>query len=319
VTSPIVYCQYAITAPLIATATTAGSHLLWYTSSTGGTAALTAPVPSSAIPGTTNYYVSEMNGPCEGPRALITVTVNSKPALGPDKPLRICFGQSANLSILYDTTGYTSSWTLDQLAVPDPADVTIAGIYQLVVQNSSGCSDTVLVDLAIQPPVIANAGNDDNAEYNAPYHLSGSGGGLYQWSPANVLNSPFIANPVAILTHDETFVLMVTDEIGCFDLDTVKLRVLKGPTFYVPTAFTPNGDGLNDIFRPTSVGILELDYFRVFNRYGELVFETHDIGKGWDGNYKGVKQNIGNYVWTIKGTDRTKKLKTMKGNVVLIR
>ncbi len=319
VTSPLFYCQYETTAPLIATVTTAGSHLLWYTSPTGGTGSHTTPIPSSITPGIMNYYVSEMNGPCEGPRALITVTVNSKPALGPDKPLRICFGQSANLSTLYDTTGYTSSWTLGQQPVINTATVTVAGTYQLVVQNSSGCSDTVLVDLAIQPPVIANAGNDDNAEYNVPYHLSGNGGGLYQWSPANVLNNPFIANPVAILTHDETFVLMVSDEIGCFDLDTVKLRVLKGPTFYVPTAFTPNGDGLNDIFRPTSVGILELDYFRVFNRYGELVFETHDIGKGWDGNYKGIKQSIGNYVWSIKGTDRTKKLKTMKGNVVLIR
>ena len=77
------------------------------------------------------------------------------------------------------------------------------------------------------------------------------------------------------------------------DFDTVNIRVFKGPTFYVPTAFTPNGDGLNDIFRPTAVGIASMEYFRVFNRYGELVYETSDITKGWDGTYKGVKQNIG--------------------------
>ena len=112
---------------------------------------------------------------------------------------------------------------------------------------------------------------------------------------------------------------MVMDDIGCFDLDTVKLRVLEGPTFYVPSAFTPNGDGLNDIFRPTAVGIAKLEYFSIFNRWGELVYETHDINQGWDGIYKGVKQPIGNYVWKLKGTDRKGVLKVMKGNVVLIR
>jgi gliding motility-associated-like protein len=112
---------------------------------------------------------------------------------------------------------------------------------------------------------------------------------------------------------------MVMDEIGCKAYDTVKIRVFKGPTFYVPTAFTPNGDEINDIFRPTAIGISSLDYFRVYNRYGEMVYETHDLNKGWDGTYKGVKQNIGNYVWTIKGIDRRGELKVMKGFVVLIR
>ena len=92
---------------------------------------------------------------------------------------------------------------------------------------------------------------------------------------------------------------MVMDEIGCTDYDTVYIRVFKGPTFYVPTAFTPNGDGLNDIFRPTAVGIASMDYFRVYDRYGVMVYETNYMTKGWDGKYKGVNQNIGNYVWTI--------------------
>ena len=122
-----------------------------------------------------------------------------------------------------------------------------------------------------------------------------------------------------MLTDDATFVLLVKDEIGCSDTDTVHLRVLKGPTFYVPSAFTPNGDGMNDTFRPTAVGIARLDFFRVFNRYGELVYETSTLGHGWDGIYKGIRQNTANFVWMIKGTDRFGREKTMKGNVVLIR
>jgi len=250
---------------------------------------------------------------------LITVKITSKPVLGPDKPIRICFGAFANLTALYNTVGLTSTWTYGPSAVPDPTHVNVAGPYQLIVTSISGCRDTAFVSLAIQPPIIANAGNDGNAEYNAPYQLNGSGGLIYEWSPAQPLNNSHIANPIAILTNDTQFILMVKDEIGCTDLDTVNIRVFKGPTFYVPTAFTPNGDGTNDIFRPTAVGIASMEYFRVFNRYGELVYETQDITKGWDGTYKGQKQPIDNYVWTIKGVDRKGELKMMRGNVVLIR
>ncbi|MEP7166242.1 MAG: T9SS type B sorting domain-containing protein, partial [Ferruginibacter sp.] len=316
VTSPVNYCQYATPSVL----TAAGSNqLLWYTVPTAGIGSTIAPVPSTTIPGTFNYYVSQTNGICEGPRSMITVRVNGKPALGTDKSLKICFGSSADLRTLYNTSGLTGNWTYGQAPVTNPSAVMLPGIYQLLVTNSSGCSDTALVTLAMQPPVIANAGNDGNAEYNIPYQLNGSGGIQYLWSPATSLNNSQIANPLATLTQDTRFVLMVIDEIGCKDYDTVNIRVFNGPTFYVPTAFTPNGDGLNDIFRPTSVGISSLEYFRVYNRYGELLYETSEITKGWDGRYKGVNQNIGTYVWAIRGVDRKGELKTMKGYVVLIR
>ncbi|MBC7535187.1 MAG: gliding motility-associated C-terminal domain-containing protein [Ferruginibacter sp.] len=98
------------------------------------------------------------------------------------------------------------------------------------------------------------------------------------------LNNPFIAALIATLSHDETFTLMVMDVIGCFAFDTVRLRVFNGPTIYVPTAFTPNTDGLNDIFRPITIGISGLKYFCGFSRYGELMYETHEFKKGWDGS-----------------------------------
>jgi gliding motility-associated-like protein len=319
VNSPVVYCQYDPTVALTATVHTPGNQLNWYTVPVGGAASTIAPVPSSTTADTYYFYVSEKSDHCEGPRAMITVTIHPKPALGPDKNLRICFGGSANLVNLYHVTGQNGLWTFSTLPVVRPDSVSTEGDYQLVVQTLAGCADTAMVNLQVQPPVHANAGNDAFAEFNIPYALQGSGGGSYEWSPAGALNHPFNANPLATLTHDETFVLTVKDEIGCKAEDTVIIKVLNGPTFYVPTAFTPNGDGLNDIFRPTSIGIASLEYFRVFNRYGELVYETHDIGKGWDGNYKGLKQPLGNYVWSIRGTDRTGKLKFMKGNVVLIR
>jgi len=319
VTSPVVYCQFDTTSVLTAGITDPSAHLVWYTDITGGIGTLSAPRPSSLIPVNINYYVSQVNGTCESPRAVISVNVNKKPMLGTDKSIRICFGSSADLSTLYATNGYNVSWTHNTLPVVNSSAITNAGTYQLIVLTSYGCADTAQVDLIIQPKVIAHAGNDADAEYNIPYQLLGSGGVTYQWAPANLLNDPFIANPLATITANSSFILMVKDEIGCTAFDTVNIRVLNGPTFYVPTAFTPNGDGLNDIFRPTPVGISSLDFFRIFNRYGELVFETSELGKGWDGIYKGVRQNTGNFVWSLKGTDRKGQVKILKGNVMLIK
>ena len=75
---------------------------------------------------------------------------------------------------------------------------------------------------------------------------------------------------------------------------------------------------MNDDFKPTYVGIERLDYFRIFNRFGELVFETQQIGAAWDGTYKGKRQNTGNFVYIVKGLDKNGKVKLLKGNVLLI-
>jgi gliding motility-associated-like protein len=115
------------------------------------------------------------------------------------------------------------------------------------------------------------------------------------------------------------FILTVSDDFGCTDKDTVVIKSYKGPTFYIPNAFTPNGDGINDNFKPTYVGIKRLEYFRIYDRYGVLVFETSSMNKAWDGFFKSTKQNTGNFVYIVKGIDQYGQEKVMKGNVVLIR
>ena len=201
----------------------------------------------------------------------------------------------------------------------NPASLNIAGIYTVSSSSAEGCIDSASVAMTINPPVNANAGPDSTIETNTAYQLNGVGSLYYQWSPAGPLSNPFIPNPVATLNQDETFILTTSDDIGCFARDTVHLRVLDGPTFYVPSAFTPNADGLNDQFQPSTAGIQSIRFFRVYNRLGELVFETNSIRQGWDGTYKGKRQGVGNYVWTIAGTDRFGVERILKGNVVLIR
>jgi gliding motility-associated-like protein len=87
----------------------------------------------------------------------------------------------------------------------------------------------------------------------------------------------------------------------------------------MPNAFTPNQDGLNDVFRPVMAGIAKLDFFRVFNRWGELVFATSEPGKGWDGTFRGGKQDTGTFVYVIEGVDYTGKVILRKGTVTLLR
>ena len=108
--------------------------------------------------------------------------------------------------------------------------------------------------------------------------------------------------------------------VGCFALDTISVTVYKvNAGLYVPNAFTPNGDGINDVFRPIPIGMKQINYFKVFNRWGQLMYSTTDQFAGWDGNYKGRPQDPAVYVWIVQGLDFDNNTITQKGTMVLIR
>ena len=327
VNSPVSYCQQDIPLPLTASGI---GQLLWYNAPSGGIGSSQAPVPSTSSLATSFYYVSQTLGNCEGPRVPIVVRINPRPSLGIDRDIHLCYGRYLNLDALYNTDGLSALWLHNQQIVSNPSGVNEPGVYYLLAVNSAGCKDTAKVQLSIQPPVTANAGPDDTTDYMAPYRLHGSGGGPYLWTPGSpLLNNPYVSSPVAVLNQTTSFILMVQDEIGCSDFDTVVIYVRLGDDFYVPNAFTPNGDGLNDYFSPVPLGgIAELEYFRVFNRWGQQVFEmassngfayTNLSSRGWDGRYLGRPQDPGNYVWELKGKNRRGESKFLKGNVILIR
>ncbi len=171
----------------------------------------------------------------------------------------------------------------------------------------------------MQAPVAAFAGNDTIAIKSVPIQLTASGGSTYLWSPSAPLNNALTRSPTATLQQTTRFIVTVRDGFGCAGTDTMFVRVYDGVTFFVPNAFSPNGDGLNDIFRPIPAGIATTEWFRIFNRYGELVFETGQTLKGWDGTFKGIKQAVGNYIWMVRAKGNDGKTIEMKGNVVLIR
>jgi gliding motility-associated-like protein len=195
------------------------------------------------------------------------------------------------------------------------------GTYKvkLFAAASTGCYDGKLErDITIYG-TNAFAGNDTIAAAGQPVQLHATGGLNYIWSPANLLNDATSATPLATLQSTQTFTLKAFTPEGCESYDDVTVKIYKGPDIYLPNAFTPNGDGLNDIFRGIPVGLQQLDYIKVFNRWGQLIFNTADYRKGWDGNWLGQKQPGGVYVVIAAGTDYTGKAITKKATIMLIR
>jgi gliding motility-associated-like protein len=179
-------------------------------------------------------------------------------------------------------------------------------------------SDTIAKIIAISR-VHAFAGNDTIAVVNQSIQLNASGGANYEWTPHDLLSDAFIPNPVATLTRDQTYVLTVKNPDGCEAKDTLKIKVFEHLEIYVPSAFTPNGDGRNDFLHIIAPGLKELFYFRVYNRWGQPVFETKDLLKGWDGRIKGQLPETGVYVWVMKGINYLGNIAERKGTVTLIR
>lgn len=286
----------------------------------------TAKNPIASPNDTTKYYLLAKWGICQRIDS-ITINILHKPVANAGKDTTVCYKTNAllvgNASNLSGTVNYLWS-PPDSLNTPNAAS-TIARIdttrkFTLTVTDNYGCNFTVNDSMWVymMPPLVVHAGNDTNAILGRPHQLLGSGGTNYVWSPAGPLNNPFIARPLATLYNDTWFTVVVTDSIGCTSSDGVFIKVYEGPMYYVPNAFTPNGDGLNDVFRPIPVGIQSTTSFRVFNRFGELMFQTNKWLEGWDGMYKGKKALGGTYTWMIKGIDKNGKVVEMSGTVILI-
>jgi gliding motility-associated-like protein len=250
---------------------------------------------------------------------------------GPDQT--ICFGSSANLQA---SGGSIYSWSpaifLNDTQIPNPVSSFpfVDHIdYTVTVRNTSGClkpaSDSMRLNII---RIIADAGPRDTAVVlGQPLQLAATGSDSYVWtsttvpvSPPNWLNNPNIYNPVALAQDDIEYVVTVSNSLGCFDTDTILVKLYKlAADIYVPTAFSPNGDGTNDILKPLALGLLSIDAFRIYNRWGQLLFTTSQIGEGWDGIFKGSPQSSGTYVWYAEGRNFKNQRFQKKGYVVLIR
>lgn len=196
------------------------------------------------------------------------------------------------------------------------------GLYNvgLIAINNQGCLDTVFKKILIDP-IKPNVGNDTVIVVGERVSFKGQLNGNYKWMPSTYLSDSNIYNPIGTFTDTGTFryIIEVKSDAGCFGYDTLNVQVLAYPYLAIPNVFTPNGDGKNDRFRPLLVGYQSLRYFRIYNRYGEEIFNTQSITDSWDGTFKGQNQEVGVYYWMLGVKDRFGKDFERKGDVTLIR
>jgi len=214
-------------------------------------------------------------------------------------------------------------YTINAIASPKtPTD------YVLSVLNA-GCPNAFrdTFHIWVAPKINVFAGNDTNIVAYQPLQFnaiaSDPNANIFTWTPSTGLSSTTIYNPIATLGPEIdyiTYIVRAENSTGCYGEDNIQVTVFKtGPSIFVPTAFTPNGDGRNDIIYPVCVGIKELKYFKIFNRWGQVVFSTKVVGKGWDGRIGGTPQATNNFVFMVEGVDYLGNTIFKKGNVILIR
>ena len=225
------------------------------------------------------------------------------------------------------TLPYQWQWNDGSSQITNPAIQLCAGIYMATVTDANNCTaiDTIEIkDISVNIDFKAWASEDTIFEGEIVNLYSTTLGGqyVYLWSPTNGLSDPSIANPRASPSTTTTYTIIAQDPFGCQWSDTITIYVLDvicdEPYIYVPNAFTPNNDGKNDFLKvESSVGYDLL--FQIYDRWGELVFETQDIDKKWDGNFKGKKALAGVYVYHLQLNCYNHQTFTKKGNITLIR
>lgn len=186
-----------------------------------------------------------------------------------------------------------------------------------------GCAATEEVVVRSHPPLILKdvTASGQIIKLGQSIQLNAAGAEFYKWAPENgSLDNPNINNPVATPQDSVTvYEVQGMNVWGCRDTATVTVYTDLDVDQFVPTAFTPNGDGKNDIFRILRLRFQKLVDFRVYNRWGEMMFQSSNPELGWDGTYKGVKQDMGVYMYEVIVALPSGENKSYKGNVMLIR
>ncbi len=205
-----------------------------------------------------------------------------------------------------------------------PGDYTI----QLIAANKLGCADSAVHSVHVvalptaapvtNPLTIISGGSAQlNMNYTGPISS-------YTWTPTQHLDCTNCPIPVANPQFSTKYSVAVEDRYGCQNTADIMVNVVcTGQNFFIPNTFSPNGDGSNDIFYPRGTGLFRIKTLRVFNRWGEVVFEKREVpvndpSYGWNGNYKGKKAQPDVYVYQVEILCNNGELIKYAGNIALI-
>ena len=199
----------------------------------------------------------------------------------------------------------------------------VPGTYTVKLSvNTPECPDLSVKEqkILIDEPHEGIRYADQEAILNFPLKLESRGfGKYYLWSPGIYLNRNDVRQPLFRSFTENEYTIKITTATGCITVDTGKVTIKKLIDIYVPGAFTPNGDGKNDRLKPLLYGFRKVNYFRVYNREGSLLYASESDEPGWDGMYRGVKQEMQTVVWILEAEDADGKIHQAKGTTVLMR
>jgi gliding motility-associated-like protein len=274
-------------------------------------------------PGTYTCYVTDASG-CTTTQ---TVTITAPPPItaaaastfascGSNDGTATATANGGTGTLTYSwSPGGGSSATITGLAV---------GNYTCVITDANGCTQTVTTTVTNASGPTATVSPDVTIQGGSSTNISATGGGSYSWTPSSGLSCTTCANPVASPTSTTQYCVFVTDQGGCSDSAcmtvTVDIPCPSNADFTAPNAFSPNGDGHNDVFTLQGLRTCVVEFkFIIYDRWGEKVFETTDITLGWDGTYKGNALDPAVFIYYVSATLSNGTEIVKRGNISLIR
>ncbi|HEY0039509.1 MAG TPA: PKD domain-containing protein, partial [Flavisolibacter sp.] len=286
----------------------------------GGTSSQFAPTHTYATPGLYTVYLAlQTQQNCADTfRIDQLVKVVESPSIRIGGDTIICqndFVAYAGLFNRPDTSAVRWSWQFPNGATanqqtPAPQQFGTAGSFtaQTIATNTSGCADTATRNLLVNPNPVVTIPSPQITPLGTPIVLPASYTNAivtYSWTPATGLTCTDCPQPTASPKFNTLYSVTAIDNNGCRDTQQVQVIVLcQNSNVFVPNTFSPNGDGSNDVFYVRGKGLDRVKSLRIFNRWGELVFEranfaVNDPAAGWNGTYKGKKLSPDVYVYQV--------------------
>jgi gliding motility-associated-like protein len=301
-----------------------GQSYSWSPSNTLNDAFIQNPL-ASPITGTT-YYVTTVGANSCANMDSVRVEFWPEPSYSISPSKSICLNDSIQLQA---TGGNKYDWqpniSLNSSTIPNPKAVPqITTTYTVVISDNCNNSETLSTTIVVKelPDVHISKSNDvDCITTQAQLHVIG--GTRYNWGPATNINYTNIPNPIVRPQENTWYHVMVTGANGCTAKDSILVLTsfeVGAGSFYIPNAFTPNGDGKNDCFGVRHWGYAEFFELSIYNRWGERMFFSKNTSDCWDGYYKGRQQPSGTYVYQISvKSPCTNGMLHKKGLVTMIR
>ena len=281
---------------------------------------------------TTPYVVSTTNNYGCTSSDTVIITVISPMKIEKSNDIAICIGQSTNLLVSGGTNYLWSPETgLNNATISNPtASPTVTTRYRIVGYDGFNCftdSAFILVEVGKYPTV--NLGPDLTLSSGTLHPMNSviENGPItkWLWTPSLDLNCNTCSLPIATIKKDITYKVEASSRYGCKSSDTINIKVFcLNSQVFIPNAFSPDGDGLNDILTVRATGIVTVKYFRIFNRWGELVFEKNNFppnnpGYGWDGKTRGIAGSSSVYVYIAEVVCENGDTYIYKGNTSIIK